>query len=480
MALKGTTVIELTNVKTGEKERYVEHNLITKALEYLYQPIPNLKMAVHGLVTSYLNYDAHGYEPPFYSLLGGIVLWDKNIAESNEIIAQPHGVKMVGCAAYKQVNTTTSPCRGSYNAAESYFTDSSVERSMKFVYDFSTNQANGIINCVSLTSWQGGYNGFGGNDDISDKSGGFNQYGSEHGNIMATPYAMYRLTSGNVIFIDPAEDVFYEVTAVTTASVTIAKCRANLRQRSMFKDIYHVHDVLETITVDLPTTLSTASSYILNYDVDHDVLYITIGPGSSFSTNTTFYVVAVDMGTYSATVYTLKNNTPINFYLDRAYVRCYDGNLYYAYASSTSVYVIRLSDGVRTSINVPSGAVSNQYCRIYVANGVIYFQAQKTANSSTYYSMACIDPSTKTVRNIGSSYPPNPLYSDSGAALLIPIKGHPLTYYAQKRTYTTNAYRYWGNLWFNPNYLATINNLARPIEKTSDKTMKITYTIQEM
>ena len=30
------------------------------------------------------------------------------------------------------------------------------------------------------------------------------------------------------------------------------------------------------------------------------------------------------------------------------------------------------------------------------------------------------------------------------------------------------------------NYIATINNLSRTIEKTSDKTMKITYTIQEV
>ena len=29
------------------------------------------------------------------------------------------------------------------------------------------------------------------------------------------------------------------------------------------------------------------------------------------------------------------------------------------------------------------------------------------------------------------------------------------------------------------NYLATINNLPEPVTKTSDKTMKVTYIIQE-
>lgn len=480
MALKGTTVIELTNVKTGEKERYVEHNLITKALEYLYQPIPNLKMAVQGITTMYLDYNAHGYEPPYMSKLGGIVLWDKNISESNEIITQPHGLKMVGCACYGQVNTTTSPKRGSYNAAESYFTNSSTERSMKFVFDFTTNQANGTINCVSLTDRRSGWNGFGGNENFNDSNSSY--FGSYWGNILSTPYALYRSSQGRVFAIDPNGDAFYEITSVTTGSVVIAKCRANLCQRSMFANVYTAHPVIETITVNLPTTMSTAASWTFTYDIDHNTLYVVVSSSSSISTNSTFYVIAIDMGTYEATVYTRSNNTGNTLFCDMHYMTCYDGYLYHAYYDRSFVDVIHLSDGAYTKINVPSAYVSNSNYFMSLINGMIYLRLRKTVDNSTYYSVAFIDPSDKTIHITGADNRPECLSAESNTtSLLIPIKGHPLTYYAQKyRNDRYGNYFHWGNLWFNPNYLATINNLARPIEKTSDKTMKITYTIQEM
>ena len=112
---------------------------------------------------------------------------------------------------------------------------------------------------------------------------------------------------------------------------------------------------------------------------------------------------------------------------------------------------------------------------------MIYFNVRKQIKNSNYYTIAFIDPSVKTMHITSAYYRPYCLYTESGdSSHLIPIKGHPLTYYAQKYRSQNSKYYYWGNLWFNPNYLATINNLARPIEKTSDKTMKITYTIQEM
>lgn len=482
MAMKGTTVIELTNVKTGEQERYVEHNLITKALEYLYQPIPNLKMAVHGVQTSYLNYDAQSYEPAYSSLLGGIVLWDKNIDEQSEIITQPHGVKSVGCACYKQVNTTASPKRGSYNAAESHFENGNKERSMKFVYDFTTSQANGIIKCISLTSWQAGWNGFGGNDDIIDKAGSYMQYGDYHGTSLDTPYALYLSKQSNVFLIDPDEDVFYEVTSVTTGSVIIAKCQANLRQRSVFTNVYKDHPVIDAITVNLPVTMSTAATWGVRYDIDNHKLYIVVSSSTTIATNGTYYVISIDTDTYSAEVYTLQNSTGNTIYVNSSYLTCYDGYLYHAYYNNRYVNVVKIADGTCSKINIPNetGYPSNSGPRMYIANGMIYFRVYCTRNNSAYYAMAYIDPSDKTIHTMSPQYPPYYLYNYNNGSKVIPIKGYPLTYYTENYMYSSSKYYYWGGLWFNPNYLATINNLSRPIEKTSDKTMKITYTIQDM
>ena len=123
MALKGSAVIELTNVKTGETERYEEHNMVTKALEYLHTPIGNLKSPTDCTFAT---------EPSYKGLLGGILLLDTALEEDASNVILPTSVNVVGCACYNQTNTTTSPKRGSYNEAESYLTTSSTERSIAY------------------------------------------------------------------------------------------------------------------------------------------------------------------------------------------------------------------------------------------------------------------------------------------------------------------------------------------------------------
>ncbi|MBP3389135.1 MAG: hypothetical protein J6K98_04585 [Clostridia bacterium] len=471
MALKGTTVIELTNVRTGEKERYVEHNLITKALEYLYQPIGALKSPTS--LTTGLG------EPAYTSMLGGIALWDSTIDESSEIITQPHGVKMVGCASWNQTNTTASPRRGSYNPTESYLTTSSTERSMKFVYDFTTSQANGTIKCVSLTNWKSGWNGFGGNDNYNDyqgSNGNYDQYMGFYGS--ASYWFSANLgSSGKLFLIDPAEDVFYQLSALSTDTLTIAKRRANIRSRSMFQHMWYKHDLIENITITLPTKLSGVNTYFCNYDTRKNLLYIMVAPsGSSVASSGDFYVISVDMDTKTATVHEMKNKIGATMYFSSQYMVCHNGYLYYIYADQYYVRKISLSDSSYSSIYIGSSWYA-QGSFVFVANEMVYFRVRKTVNNSTKYSIAMLDPDDESTEILGDYY--GPYRIENYALYPAPIKGHPLHYYYFYTCDTSNnsATAY---LWVNTKYLATINNLARPIEKTSDKTMKITYTIQEM
>ena len=76
----------------------------------------------------------------------------------------PSDTNMAGCAVYNTQNNTTGKMRGGYNQTESEF--SSKQKYMKFVYDFTTSQANGTISCVCLTHQLGGYNGYGSNDAV--------------------------------------------------------------------------------------------------------------------------------------------------------------------------------------------------------------------------------------------------------------------------------------------------------------------------
>ncbi len=475
MALKGSAVIELTNVKTGETEQYEEHNLVTKALEYLHTPMGQLKGPCDCTTNS-------GAEPVYTYLLGGILLLDSTLEEDDALVTLPTNVEVVGCACHGQTNTTTSPKRGSYNEAESYLTTSSAERSMKFVYDFATNQANGNINCIALSNWKSGWNGFGGNDDHEDtiSSGRYN-YNLGYGE--STRFWLSGSTStARLLFVDPEEDVFYHVSSLTTTSVTIAKRRANFHQKSVFLDMYGTHDLVESIQIPLPTSLTGTNTYLCSYDTRNDVAYIMVAPSSSsVAKSETFHVVEVDLNARTATVYTRTNplSSALSFY---AYtVACFDGSLYYAGSTDTYVRKIPLDGSAYKSIYLAGNSMYQSsyagYCFAF-ANNRLYFPVRKSTSTNDS-EIGVINPDTNEFDLTGDVDAPYGLYS--GCSKCIPIKGNPLYfYYYTNSSYSNTTSSAYGRLWLDTHYLATINNLSRTIEKTSDKTMKITYTIQEV
>lgn len=468
MALKGSATIELTNVKTGAVERYEEHNLVTKALEYLHTPIGNLKAPC--------DLASNGEEPAYKSSLGGIVLWDSVIDEDESIITKPAGVKMVGCAAYGQTNTTESPCRGSFNESESYLTTSTTERSMKFVYDFATNQANGTIKSLSLTSLQGGWNGFGGDKNCVDhanySSGG--EYCYNMGRILKTPYWLNASLASPVrlICIDDEADVFYQLTSITTTKVNIAKRKAHFYQKSLLSSMYQVHELVESYSIELPSTLSGTNTYCYNYVPAEDVLYIVVSPSAaSVAAAGAFYVIKVDMTSFTASVYSMTNKLSTALYCDDDYCKCYGDHLYYTYSSQSYTRKFSLADSTYTSIYL-LGFTKYSTSLYAIYNGYLFIRGTRTISSTSYYRMLMIDLSDDNVVVTGYTSPPS--YSGSYWHP-IPFRGNPLLFYFFYSIDAAAAY-----LWVDNNYLATINNLSRTIEKTSDKTMKITYTIQEV
>lgn len=471
--LKGTAEICLTNVKTGEKERYVEHNIFTKALEYMHRPIGALKSAQ--------DCTTDGYEPAYISLLGGLVLWDSNIEENREIITQPHGVKAVGCAVYGQTNTTTSSRRGSYNAAESVLTVTSAEKSMKFVYDFSTNQANGTIKCLSLTNWKAGWNGFGGDETAVDLRYSRNNYDESLFNSW-TWGGRFEQDSSNELnrtfLLDPTADVFYQIVSVTTTAVTIAKRKANLHEKSVFQDAYHAHDLVESVSISLPATMSGANTYSFNYDKKADRLYILVAPSSSsIAASSTYYIIEIDVSNYTAAVHTLTNKLGLAISPSNTWMRVYDGYLYVLSIGTRYVRKISIEDGTAKSLALcnywyvcNNSWSSCWYSGLLEAGGMLYLMGYKTINGSNQYRVVMLDPETEVSEVLGAGY--MPAYLGYNNYVITAIKDNPL-YFLHRNN---NRVR----LCLNTNYLATINNLSLPIEKTSDKTMKITYTIQEV
>lgn len=102
-----------------------------------------------------------------------------------------------------------------------------------------------------------------------------------------------------------------------------------------------------------------------------------------------------------------------------------------------------------------------------------------SGSNNWYYRVrvGLFDPLTNTIRVTGlwgilGRYNSDDFYNTVN---VVPVKNCPMIFF---------GYRYYGGqrigMFRKNNYLGTINNLSRTIEKTSDKTMKITYTIQEM
>lgn len=108
--LKGTMKIELTDVKTGQTETVIEHNMVTNALANIFKPL--------GLVKD----PSRMYEsfaPYYQKLLGGLLLFDSNIEENANMLYSPAEAQLVGSAVYGQQNNTTGKVRGSFNLTES-------------------------------------------------------------------------------------------------------------------------------------------------------------------------------------------------------------------------------------------------------------------------------------------------------------------------------------------------------------------------
>ena len=160
--LKGESIIELTDVRTGEKEIYKDHNLVTNALSDV------INCASAWMFDRVYNVAQYMY-PIYEKLLGGVVLFPEQLEENPAKYWAPYNLDPVGFAS-NVVNTGTDKRRGSFNVNESepVLNDAGRMIGYKYVWDFSTSQGNGQIASVCLTHPQAGYNWYGCNDSSSD------------------------------------------------------------------------------------------------------------------------------------------------------------------------------------------------------------------------------------------------------------------------------------------------------------------------
>lgn len=460
--LKGTMKIELTDVKTGQTETVLEHNMVTNALANIFKPL--------GLVKD----PSRMYEsfaPYYQKLLGGLLLFDSNIEENADMLYPPAEAQLVGSAVYGQQNNTTGKVRGSFNQTESEL--NLTDRYMKYVYDFQTSQANGTISCVCLTHANGGYTSYGSSDAVFNSDhplavsvdNGYLQYvyTSYTNANTGDKYNGFTVGVTELLFAVALDtDAAYYLRFDSGTKLTITKRRAYLKTVSVLENPRNTKPLMEEWTLDEGFNISGRNCY--NFDPATNALYVCGASNYQTKVNETFNVLKIDFGTWKTSTYTITNTSDVMLSTDgMRYAYVHDGFVYVkSYNSPYHVYKFELTNSANVVKLKETGMSGIPGLPEFAINGRIYYDD----NGSDLY---IADSATNEFLKPES----NRLYSSNRHYCYAPVLENPMLYFISCGNYTTIGFAVISN------YLATINNLSEPVTKTADKTMKVTYIIQE-
>ena len=492
MRIKGQTTIELTNVNTGEVETHEDSNMLTNAMQNFLNPF--------GVFGNYPINDAKAYEnKPFTWLTGGIMLFDKPIEENVSNVYMPAGVKMVGNGAMDYSNSGDVTNLGSYNTTESGVTTEGNTVTVKYVYDFTTSQANGVIACASLTSRLGGYMGMGNaTSRVRDLQAGLESYQdscyANSKNPMFTfnsyryaPYncLAYPVYEEDAMYIVDPQSVYYASSSYTdqraqhwstTHKIKVHKVRAGFKSIGILDGSY-IENIKQTWEIDVPQAILTymgSTKYYTNVFSDpftRSIYIIFTKDNYDISAGSSCYIMKIDSN-MQATAYNFMNNTGKKLYIGEngsssGYRRvAFDGEYMYAWGyvsgSDYKLYKIKYADSTQvmettataTSWEEVFALAPNLICFGYdyisshdCYNGKIYDAVNDTARYVNGY--------TNEIKSL------TPFADKAGVYIEETITGNNVEYAVRKDI----------------RYLATINNLEEPVEKTADKTMKVIYTL---
>lgn len=489
MGIKGRTIFELTDVNTGEVERYEDCNMITNGLQEFLDPCgswgiyPFAKENVRN--TAVRN-----------TLTGGIFLFDGTLDEDVTNTYANASLKMVGNGALGISNATTVTELGSYNSAESGV---QADGSIKYVYDFLTSQANGTIQSVCLTSKVGGYMGYGNESQKRVYDAGLRDTEYQNniykyanflkagGDFYAT-CMMYAVYNEDAVYaVDPnsvqwkgnSSTVLGELHWTKTGKIRINKYRLGVSSVGL-NDYAYVNSLIGSYDVAIPQDIlnymsAGSGSYYVNWvapvaDANKREIFIIFSKNTDNCANGNFFWIMKIDKDMQATAYKITNNTGYNIY--KTTMQCnYDKHNYYAidndyfwcwlkkndsynlvgikYADSTQI----IETDVYTSSNLEITKTYDnmlEYGAVYSSNG-------------TYINGDVFNTVRKKALTVNGFLENNRSYR----VLFADRKGLYLCFYG------SNSFL----LIKDPRYLATINNLSEPVVKTASKTMKITYIL---
>lgn len=466
--LKGKMTIELTDVRTGEKQTVVEHNMVTDALAEIFRPL-GLAKSPGKLLSS--------FAPYYTNLTAGLLLFDTAIPEDGSQLYPPAEANLIGCGVYNTQNNTTGTLRGGYNQTESEL--NLTDRYMKYVYDFTTSQANGTISSVCLTHLRGGYNGYGGRDAVCNSTvlgmqvcDGTLQYVYTNytGANTGDKYSGYTVGTTELLFlIDRETDSAYYFRINSATSITIIRRRAYLKTVSILENPNTTKKWVEETELTLSTALLSTGYVSYYFDIADNCLYLVSASASTTAANGTLNVVKIHALDWRVSYYTLTNTSGVTVSTSGTrFALVHQGYLYLkAYSSPYNLYSFELGNEANCSIFKTVGFSGLNGVFAYAINGRVYLEY--LSSTSSYDRLYIANANNKEILTSEIGYIWNYRYY----ACYTPVLNEPLLWFSSMGNYST------GGFFILTNYLATINNLSEPVTKTADKTMKVTYIIQE-
>lgn len=430
--LKGHAKIELKNEKTGKLDVIEHDNMITNGLNNILSIAPSM-FSTEDLNSQYFPLNNKG--------MGGLLLFQNTLDESadNTLIPLEENNPLIGYAS-NDINSGTDTKRGSRNLTESI----KLDNGYKFVWDFTTSQANGQISALALTH-------------SSTAKGVLSSNILGLYNNLSITNSISQDLIGNAIRyavdFDWNSNILTCIKTIDASTITVYKLKVYIGNVPI-----GINDAIRYVTLISQTNVTLSQSILANttWHNSDDEYYYGFGGGDYYQYKP-----------YS--VYRIKKS---DYTLDESFTFSgstqyqqtdYSGNWFkwnnnFYMVKPDVIHVLNL-DSKTFSIIYKGGRSIALSSRNYLHAGSVFIKPDNSVisrHSSKYF-----------FAEIGSSNSETAFVSPNGIVLVLAY------------SYAYGNYSAWVQMGVVNEYLATINNLDSPVIKTSEQSMKITYTITE-
>lgn len=465
--LKGVCEIELRDENGNVVQKTRDRNMLTDAINRLLNPDIGLMKTRFVVPDSEISEYLSNKLPILDGLIGGIVLFNEVQVENINNVIYKSTTQIVGSGSV-MIETVPDDSRiGVFNKEESEVIKDENKSAIgiKFVWDFATNQANGTIRSVSLTTGIAGRSNYKNNLIMTFLSENLNilyplKYLS--GNTSSVPHGSSFLTSGCVgLYITQ----FKNGEAIVITDTKEIK-------RVKLKDKIGLADSLNALSLQSGDIIKTASIDGLLDGVMYDNY-----PNYFTNCDDKLYYCKIDK----------KVLTVVEFNPETLESTSKDINL-------TQILTHNRTHPVAVYNNcyaIPDGTTHDDTIRFVSMNDYTLVKSVKLGNSAniTYGQYA----DYFVINNEGSSRGEDKyfmidknfdiVFSNSSLfRAIMPVKNNfikdPLFMIRSTKGYSSGNSRNYG-IAINPHIKFTIDNLATPVTKTASQTMKVIYTIQD-